>query len=437
MAVTTGEGGVSLFSALQARKRTPGDSLPYLRELLCSALYRGFKTALAPSKCTPFIHGSIFNIQFSPTDAIVLAACSNQAITGYDPRIPPSKPVRSVMNAHSDCTNCITFISDTTFASCSDDKTIRLWDLRNLSGSMYTLMGHTNWIKNIEYDPRSNKLFSVAFQDGVREWSLGEFKGGNYEESGNFVFKLNDPVRMRIAPDSSRMFVSLRQNKCVIIDRFDGETVTEHRELVEQLVKKPNLQPDARIASLKKNRPCVQTMSGLKTNERSYRSVMSVTFHPRGGDMVALRHVDVKGNHLEQELSTLYDLRTPDSQFQPRVGIEQSSMNYLKYIDEYSPDHSLDYIKECCFSRDGRILASPYDCGVRLLAVDSLVTPLDRYYDNRYFSLEKKYKSFDFEVACTLSGHPGPVLASGFAHRDMILCTGCMEGQVLFHTPHL
>lgn len=427
---------VPLLSLLLARKRAIEDCVPYMKELLYSALYRGFKTAPAPKRSTAFIHGSIFNIQFSPTDSIVLTACSNKAIIGYDPRISPSKPIRSVSSAHSDCTNCITFINETSFASCSDDKTIRLWDLRNLSSSTCTLMGHTNWVKNIEYDRRSNKLFSVAFQDGVREWALGDFKGGNYEESGNFVFRLNDPVRMRIAPDGSRMFVSLRQNKCVVIDRFDGETVTEHRKLVEQLVKKPTSNAHPQAGALKTNRPCIMSMSGLMANERSYRSVMSVSFHPCG-EMVALRHVDVKNNHLEQELSTLYNLRIPDSEFQPYLAIKKSSKNYLKYTDEHSPDHSLDYIKECSFSGDGRVLASPHEYGVRLLAVDSKCTPAELYYDDRYFSSERKAQYFDFDVVCSLSGHTGPVLSCGFANHDMILGTGCMEGQVLFHKPHL
>lgn len=426
----------ALFSVLLARNRVVEDYVPYMRELLYPVLYRRFKSQPAPRRITPFIHGSIFNIQFSPNDSIVLTACSNKAIMGYDPRVPPSKPVRSILNAHCDCTNCITFIKETTFASCSDDKTIRLWDLRNLSSSTCTLMGHTNWVKNIEYDRRSNKLFSVAFQDGVREWALGDFKSGNYEESGNFVFKLSDPVRMRIAPDGSRMFVSLRQNKCFMIDKFDGETVTERRKMVEQLIMNPPSSAHAEASVIKTNRPCVLAMSGLQTSDRSYRSVMSVSFHPHG-EMVALRHLDVKGNHLEQELSTLYDLRIQDSEFQPHQDINRSTKNYLKYIDEHSPDNSLDYIKECSFSRDGRVLASPYDFGARLLAVDSKCTPLDLYYDDRYFSPERKLQCFDFDVVCSLSSHPGPVLACGFAHHDMILGTGCMEGQILFHRPHL
>lgn len=421
--------GDTLLPLLLSRRQALDGCVPCFSELIYSALYRRFKTEpLRKSSAT--YQGSIFNIQFSPSDSIVLTACSNKAIIGYDPRISTSKLIRSVPNAHCDCTNCITFIDEATFASCSDDKTIRLWDLRNLSACISTLTGHTNWIKNIEYDRKSNKLFSVAFHDGVREWDLGNYKSGTYEESSNHTFKLKDPVRMRIAPDGSKMFVSLRQNRCCVIDRFDGETVAEQRKTVEKLV---DNSPISSICDLDTNRPRIYTMSGLRGTKKSFRSVMSVVFHP-SSEMVALRHVDVKNNNFERELSTLYDLRLSESEFQPHFTIENSSTNYLKYIDEYSPDHSLDYIKECGFSADGRVLASPYNEGVRLLAVDSKCTPADVYYDDRYLGATRGH---DFEVASSLFGHPSPVLCCGFAHHDLILGSGCMEGQILFHKPQL
>lgn len=450
----------SLLSVLLARRRALEDCVPHLRELLSSSLYRRFRTT---GKSAPpyHHHGSVYNIQFSPTDSIMLTACSNKAIVGYDPRIPPHKPVRSVHNAHLDGTNCITFISDTSFASCSDDKTIRLWDLRSLASSTCVLTGHTNWVKNIEYDPKTDKLFSVAFQDGVREWSLGQLKSEGHEDSDNYVFKLSDPVRMRIAPDGSRMFVSLRQNTCFVIDRFDGNTISQRRKEVEALVSHNNssggsssdnggyggdgtLKPDllTRVCSLKTNRPRVLAMSGLRNSHRSFRTVMSATFHPCG-ELMALRHVDVKNQRLDQELSTLYDLRVSDSDFQPCSPIDKSAKNYLKYIDEYSPDPSLDYIKECCFSPDGRVLASPHEYGARLLAVDTRCTPPDLYFDRRYFCGGRgggdmaPYDCYDLEVACSVTGHGEPVLACGFARHDMILGTGCMDGQVLFHKPQL
>ena len=431
----------SLHSALLFRRTRPDSCATLLGRLVYPSLYRGFQTPPLPSGWCPLYHGSIFNLEFSPSDSIVLGACSNNSLVGYDPRIAATKPIRSVSNAHSNCTNCITFIDETIFVTCSDDKTIRLWDLRNLSSHTCTLIGHTNWVKNIEYDRRTRKIFSVAFNDGVREWFLGDVKSGNYEDTSNMVFKLDDPVRMRIAPDGSKMFVSLRQNRCFVIDRFDGNTVAKRNKIVQELVSNAKAKPSREydhLHGLEVNRPSLFVMSGLKGNySSSYRSIMSVTFHP-SCDMVALRHIDVKSNNLDHELSTLYDLRALDAPYQPHYSIEQSSSNYLKYVDEFSPGDSLDYIKECNFSPNGRVLASPYGNGARLLAVDSKCTPADVYYDKRYPSADSTTGCCDFEVVSVLAGgHSNPVLACRFAHNDTILATGCMEGLVMFHKPRL
>lgn len=441
MAVACERDGTLLSLFVSRRKATDG-GISCLNQLVYSTLYGRFKPLGSVRKSSPAPnHGSIFNMEFSPSDSVVLTACSNNSVVVYDPRLSPFKHIRSVQNAHCDSTNCITFVNDSTFVSCSDDKTIRLWDLRNLSSNVCALLGHTNWVKNIEYDSKSNKIFSVAFQDGVREWSLKDLKGGTYEKDDNLVFKLDDPVRMRIAPDSSRMFISMRTNRCLVIDSFDGSTLVERRTAVENLVSN-STSAKVGVSSCDKevNRPSLLVMSGLQISRNSFRSVMSASFHP-SGEMVALRHVDIKNNHLQQELSTLYDLRMPESDFQSYVTIRDSSERYLKYADEYSPDDALDYIKECGFSPDGRVLASPYATseahGVRLLAVDSKCTPMETYYDSRFFSSEKAASCCDFEVVGTLCGHSSPVLACAFAHHDMMLSSGSMEGHVLFHRPQL
>jgi WD40 repeat protein len=294
-------------------------------------------------------------------------------------------------------------------------------------------------VKNIEYDKKSDKIFSVAFQDGVREWPLKDLKGSTCEMTENLVFKLEDPVRMRIAPDGSRMFVSMRINECLVINDFDGSSVMGVRNEVEQLVSKSKMDP----SSCKRvNRPTLLVMSGLRSSKNSYRSVMSASFHPIS-EMIALRHVDMRSGHLQHELSTLYDLKMSESTTQPYLNIRDGLGRYLKYSDEYSPDTALDYIKECSFSPDGRVLASPHAdnsppaYGVRLLAMDTKCTPVEMYYDDRFFSPEKNAGCCDFEVVSSLFGHSDPVLCCAFAHHEMILGTGSMEGHILFHKPQL
>ena len=431
----------SLFSIISGRKRALTGANSKRTEVVYSTLYKHLtRNDIKLPQCSTasdFPYGSVFNIEFSPSDSIALSVCSNRAIVGYDPRRVSTKPVKLVPLAHDDCVNCITFIDEVTFVTCSDDKTIRLWDLRQLKSPMYILNGHTDWVKNIEYDSRSKKLFSIAFHEGVREWNLNNLDQYNIRKPQNILFKLKDPVRMRIAPNGSKMFISLRQNKCFVIDKFDGNSIGMQQNLVESLLaSKHKLPVDVDLNGMESNKPSILTMSGLQ-GSTSFRAVMSVSFHPCS-DIVALRHLDVSNHHLQNELSTLFSLKVTDEDYKPFYSIHETSRSYLKYIDEFSPDNALDYIKECSFSPDGRVLASPYKDGVRLLAADLECTPLEVYYDDRspHFK-EHRTHCGDYEVLREVTGQDSAVLSCKFAHHDLLLGTGNLKGEVIFHKPRL
>ena len=236
-------------------------------------LYRHIRTEkvtiLPSSEADNYPYGATLNIEFFPSDKLALTVCSAMSIAEYDPRLPVTKVACAVKHAHSDCVNCISFIDDFMFATCSDDATICLWDLRNIRCSIHTLNGHSSWIKNIEYDRNSNKLFSVAFFDGVREGDLGALSQYAHNEApDNLVIKVKDPLTMRISPDGSKMFISMRRNLCCVIDRFDGNTLADCNPIVQGL-----LQMQAgNLSKLKCNRPSIHVMSELQ-GENSFRAV--------------------------------------------------------------------------------------------------------------------------------------------------------------------
>ena len=382
-------------------------------------------------------YGSVFNLEFSPSDDIALAVCANQAVVAYEPRTKGK--IYAIPKAHDDCTNCVTFLDGVSFATCSDDKSIRLWDLRNTHSNTAVLRGHASWVKNIEYDPKSGYLFSIAFFDGVRYWDLKELGKYTGSSSDNLVFRIPNPVRMRISPDASKMFISSRLNVCLLIENFNGSTVHNTRKDVELLFKSPTEQKLLeRLKVYSENKPSLYHMSGATAGtSRCYRAVMSATFHP-SSSLLGLRHLDVKNETLRQELTTIFDVSDRGGEeYCPVHSIDRTQQNYMAYIDEYSSDDSLDYIKEISFSADGRVLASPHRTGARLLAIDSACTPMQLYLDERYHSVEKSLCSPDFTVAQTCTGHAGDVLTCKFAHHDVLLGTGCFKGQVCFHRPQL
>ena len=396
------------------------------------------------SFCTPADHpyGAVFNLEFSPEGNCLLAVHANKAITVHNSQT--AKQVHVVPKAHDGCVNVITFLSPWSFVTGSDDRTLRIWDLRSLTTPTAILSGHTGWVKNAEHDSRNNLLFSVAFQDGVRKWDLNDpasySQCGPHHKLDNQIFKFEDPVRMRISSDDSRMMVSLRRSLLFVVNDFDGSRIEEVKETPELLIdianprdKKKGKTKESSLLHLTQNQPSLHVISPLRSNR--YRSVLSAQFHPLSSSLLALRVMDVKRASLIQELTLLYNLA---SQYDtPVCNMDEVTRNFLKYSDENSPDDSLDLIKEFCFSPDGSVLASPYKHGVRLMAVDSACTAMDTFFDSRFNSLEKELVTMEFEdVANVQAGHREAVLTCRMNH-DFSLATGCMEGRVIVSQPKL
>lgn len=382
--------------------------------------------------------GSIFNLEFSPDDTYLVAVLAGRAFELYDPRV--CKKIHRRQNAHDDCVNCVTFLTGPRFATCSDDCTIRVWDSRNLRASLGILRGHQNWVKNIEYDVSSGILFSIAFQDGVRFWDLRDLHQYSYDaDQNNLIKTLTDPVRMRLAPNGSKMFVTSRKSRCMVISNFNGSSLLEVQDLHgEFLSDQKNQHIHEKLQNLSCNRPSVHTLCGNQ-GMRKYRVVMSAAFHPTG-DFIGLRHTDVSSVRVEgqihQELTCLYDLR--EDCYTPCVAPELAQHKYLRYVDDKSPEDSRDYIKEICFSSDGQVLASPYRNGVRIFSVDPRCTPPDHYFDSRYHSPHKDYCCPDFEkTLCLPDIHSSSVLTCRFARHDFIIASGSLTGTVAFTSPKI
>lgn len=67
------------------------------------------------------------------------------------------------------------FLDCRTFATCSDDTTVALWDIRNLKQKMRTLRGHSNWVKNIEFVRDEGLLVTSGFDGCVFTWDINSY----------------------------------------------------------------------------------------------------------------------------------------------------------------------------------------------------------------------------------------------------------------------
>ncbi|XP_061518100.1 DDB1- and CUL4-associated factor 10 homolog [Anopheles gambiae] len=162
-------------------------------------------------------YGGAFNLEFSPDGTLLVAACQKKSIVLFDPLTEIQ--ICAVKNAHTECVNCIKFIDHQIFATCSDDTTVALWDIRNLTTKLRTLNGHSGWVKNIEYSKRDRMLLSSGFDGSVYGWEIN-----NYTEYGSVyrrVLHTSGLLRSRLSPDESRLVLSMSSGYLIIIHDLD------------------------------------------------------------------------------------------------------------------------------------------------------------------------------------------------------------------------
>lgn len=96
----------------------------------------------------------------------------------------------------------------------------------------------------------------------------------------------------------------------------------------------------------------------------------------------------------------------------------------MHFIEE--PNVGRGFIKEICFSNDGRLVCSPFANGVRLLAFDSSCSELCDCFPMSPSKLH--------EVVTNIN-RGGIIVSNKFSPTDALLVTGCLEGKIGFHQP--
>jgi WD40 repeat protein len=84
------------------------------------------------------------------------------------------------MFVSSDYVRCVAFDPQKSniLASCSDDKTIKIWDIT--SGScLSTLTGHSGWVLSVAFSKDGTRLVSGSADKTVKIWSVGS--AGTFE----------------------------------------------------------------------------------------------------------------------------------------------------------------------------------------------------------------------------------------------------------------
>ncbi|XP_034232091.1 DDB1- and CUL4-associated factor 10 homolog isoform X2 [Thrips palmi] len=107
--------------------------------------------------------------------------------------------------------------------------------------------------------------------------------------------------------------------------------------------------------------------------------------------------------------------------------IHQNMPRLSHYIEE--PNVGKGFIKELCFSSDGRVMCSPFSYGIRLLSFtpdcQEISTSLPTDPPVRLYEVSERMCHEDY------------VVSSKFSPTHCLLVSGCLKGKIVWHQPNL
>ncbi|XP_063703797.1 DDB1- and CUL4-associated factor 10 homolog isoform X2 [Culicoides brevitarsis] len=112
----------------------------------------------------------------------------------------------------------------------------------------------------------------------------------------------------------------------------------------------------------------------------------------------------------------------------PQLPIAQNKPRLMYYIEE--PSKGKGFIKELCFSSDGRIICSPYDQGIRLLSFTSECQELSSIVNPFESCVPRELHQIKI-TEC----HPDIVVSTKFNPRYPSVVSGCLSGKIVWHRP--
>ncbi|XP_056281510.1 DDB1- and CUL4-associated factor 10 [Pseudoliparis swirei] len=430
--------GNSVFSWLQSRTIRRGLFVDPARENFrtMTSLYCSMNPASESVNLSTQTHGAVFNLEYSPDGSVLTVACEQTEVLLFDPI--SSKHIKTLTEAHEDCVNNIRFLDNRLFATCSDDTTIALWDLRKLNSKVCTLHGHASWVKNIEYDTNTRLLVTSGFDGNVITWDTNRFTEDGCPHKK--FFHTRYLMRMRLTPDCSKMLISTSSGYLLILHDLDLTQSLEVGSYRMLRARRTPLSSDggtsaSRSAGTPRQgndsskihppreglppRNSLEVLTPEIPGERDRGNcITSLQLHPKG--WAAL--IRCSSNMDDQEWTCVYEFQDA-APTHPLVS-PRCSLRLTHYIEEANVGRG--YIKELCFSPDGRLICSPYGYGVRLLAFDE--------------SCGELVDCMPVQTSClreirSIYSHSDVVLTTKFSPTHCQLASGCLSGRVALYQP--
>lgn len=367
-------------------------------------------------------HGAIFNLEFSSLGDFLVAACERHSLLVFDPLC--QKQVAAVRDAHCDCVNCIRFLDSRSFVTCSDDTTVALWDCRNLKSKVISMEGHTDWVKSIEYHKPSGLLVTSAFDDTVRAWDINRYSNDG-TALGQILLKFPYLIRMKISPDGDKIILSANPGRLLVIHNLSLNNLQYDIKGDEMPSSLHEVCDSSSLVSLASHRWPSKARNALEViqdfpEDCTPWCISSLEVHPHSWCSVARYTCRNSRN----EWTVVHDIQ---DFAEHRVGEATSSLRRLTHSIQ-EPNVAKGYIKEHCFSRDGRVICSPFGNSARILSFNSQCDELS--------SCSRNIPSELCDLK-TLISHKHAVVTCRFSPKHLLLSLGCLGGKVSFYEPKL
>nr|XP_020459806.1 DDB1- and CUL4-associated factor 10 [Monopterus albus] len=427
-----------LFSWLQSRTIRRGVFVDPARDNFrtMTSLYRSMNPAAESVNLSTQTHGAVFNLEYSPDGSVLTVACEQTEVLLFDPI--SSRHIKTLTEAHEDCVNNIRFLDNRLFATCSDDTTIALWDLRKLNSKVCSLHGHASWVKNIEYDTNTRLLVTSGFDGNVITWDTNRFTEDGCPHKK--FFHTRYLMRMRLTPDCSKMLISTSSGYLLILHELDLTQSLEVGSYRMLRARRTPLSSDGGTSASRSTgtprqgndsakvhphreglspRNSLEVLTPEIPGERDRGNcITSLQLHPKGWATL----IRCSSNMDDQEWTCVYEFQE-GAPTRPLIS-PRCSLRLTHYIEEANVGRG--YIKELCFSPDGRLICSPYGYGVRLLAFNEHCGELADCLPVQTSSLR--------EIRSIYS-HSDVVLTTKFSPTHCQLASGCLSGRVALYQP--
>ncbi|XP_068781449.1 DDB1- and CUL4-associated factor 10 isoform X3 [Struthio camelus] len=378
-------------------------------------------------------HGAVFNLEYSPDGLcplpLVLSLDTTEKSLALSSLHPPFR-----------------FLDNRLFATCSDDTTIALWDLRKLNTKVCTLHGHTSWVKNIEFDTNTRLLVTSGFDGNVIIWDTNRCTEDGCPHKKFFHTRFL--MRMRLMPDCSKMLISTSSGYLLILHDLDLNKSLEVRSYPILRARRTTSSSDMTSTSSSGPRAvgsCHCNDLGSLSEKYMSRSSQREGVSPRNslevltpevpgdrdrGNCITSLQLHPKGwatllrcssNTDDQEWTCVYEFQegAPVRPVSPRC-----SLRLTHCIEEANVGRG--YIKELCFSPDGRMISSPHGYGIRLLGFDTQCNELVDCLPKEAGPLQ--------EIR-SLYSHNDVVLTTKFSPTHCQIASGCLSGRVSLYQP--